>query len=187
MTAPSPHTHPAERETPAGEAMREAVAQWLEAELGLYVSEAAEKAGEFCGPSGPIASELARLTAERDEAREAFMRVAEAVGAPASERLDLEVRDRFARLTERAEKAETFALACELQITTAEAALTTLRADHAAEVARKDAALKPFAEHDPYKADPRLQDRICDWFSPSDFEAASMAYLSLAPKETTDA
>lgn len=61
---------PAERETPAGEAMREAVAQWLESEVGLYVSDAAEKAGEFCGPSGPIASELARLTERADRAAE---------------------------------------------------------------------------------------------------------------------
>jgi hypothetical protein len=42
-----------------------------------------------------IASEIARLTGERDEIREAFMRVAEAIGAPASERLDVEIRDRF--------------------------------------------------------------------------------------------
>lgn len=41
---------------------------------------------------------LARAEAERDEVREAFMRVAEAIGAPASERLDVEVRSRFASL-----------------------------------------------------------------------------------------
>jgi hypothetical protein len=129
----SPHTHPAEREPPAGEAMREAVAQWLESEVGLYVSDAAEKAGEFCGPSGPIASELARLTAERDAAR-ADKQAAETQ----NEALHVKLRA----------LAPHGSCACSYDqpgdvcshhspaLAAAEAALTTQRADHAAEVAR---------------------------------------------------
>jgi len=119
MTAPSPHTHPAERETPAGEAMREAVAQWLESEVGLYVSDAAEKAGEFCGPSGPIAPELARLTAR--------IEVAEAK----AENADLIAKNEWLRSEGLLARARA-----------AEAALITLRADHAAEVARLRDELK---------------------------------------------
>jgi len=61
---------------PAIHDLREAVARWLESEVGFYVSEASEKAGQFCGPSGPIASELARLT-ERAEKAEADQAAAE--------------------------------------------------------------------------------------------------------------
>jgi len=46
-------------------------------------------------------------------------------------------------------------------------------------------ALKPFAEMDPNRIDPKLNDKLSDWFAPSDFKAAFLAYVDLAspPKE----
>lgn len=41
-------------------------------------------------------------------------------------------------------------------------------------------ALKPFAEMDPNNIDPRLNDKISDWFAPSDFKTAFLAYVDLA-------
>lgn len=101
----------AERETPAGEARREAVAQWFLCRFPISLWQARGMADALLS-TGPIASELARLT-------------------------------------ERAEKAEAAVLAAftaswpqdVIDLRAAEATLTTLRADHAAEVARKDAEI----------------------------------------------
>jgi hypothetical protein len=111
MTSPS--THSAERETPAGEAMREAVAQWFVASLGKSIEQGRRAADDLLSVAGPIASELARLTARAE--------VAEAK----AENADLIAKNEWLRSEGLLARARA-----------AEAALTTHRADHAAEVAR---------------------------------------------------
>lgn len=120
----SPNTHPAERKTPAGEAMREAVARQIRAWANRFGAlRSWSSLADTLLKSGPIASELARLT-ER------------AVSAEAR-------TVRLQREATEADRGKAGAVGlwqgCTVIIKQLEAALTTLRADHAAEAARKDA------------------------------------------------
>lgn len=105
MSDPTPPT--------VSDAMREAVAPVTRAEVRACIGPTIPLRRRWVdllmrGPIARLQAETARLMGERDEIREAFMRVAEAIGAPASERLDLEVRDRL-----RAAEAETARLRAE--------------------------------------------------------------------------
>lgn len=143
MTVPTP---PA-----VSEAMREAVAQWLKLHFGLVPNAAKRFAGYFCADNGPIASEIARLTGERDTwklvARGAGVCMTCALGAPdtfgCTDCLNTGFEqgapqgyvpegyhaETVARLTARAE--------------TTQAALSRLKADREAEVAK----LKTACDH----------------------------------------
>lgn len=178
---PVPSTHPAERETPAGEARREAVAQWFVASLGKSSEQGRRAADDLLSVAGPIASELARLTAERDEAREDHVRAEAHICAlevlayidPEHTWKDAAVKERFARIA-------------------AEAALTTLRADHAAEVARLKLANSEYRDASGYLvqrySDLHAGKPVRDLQEASAHFASSAAALdALATTETTDA
>lgn len=121
--------------TPAGEAMREAVAQWFVASLGKSIEQGRRAADDLLSAAGPIASEFARLTAERDEARAKL--------ATATETYTDDFGYVWSPPTAWAYFAACRALsAARAKDEAAEAALTTLRADHAAEVARLRDELK---------------------------------------------
>lgn len=202
----SPHTHPAERETPAGEAMREAVARDLIrakfgeegvtvlfhppqeatleqlATLSARVQEAHNHAAFILRGAGPIASELARLT-ERAEVAE---------GACPGQRC-ASVRERERKHLQHVERLEA---AIRQTQDAAEAALTTLRADHAAEVARLQGAaalalqeLDWQVEQAAHCGDPNYECPMQDIHAPGDGHllARNALRAALATTETTNA
>ena len=116
------------------EAMREAVAQWLKLHFGLVPNAAKRFAGYFCADNGPIASEIDRLTGERDAALAQWTEMAELVCDFASEKAPQAIALVGADRDDWRKRA--FA---------AEAALSRLQADRDAEVGRLRAALEPFA------------------------------------------
>lgn len=162
---------PAERETPAGEAMREAVARFI-AE-GLPIASAAQMADHFLSPPSPIASELARLTAlissseaERDQKCSALLERAEKAEAERDEaRAERDagecsgqrcasVKERERKHLQHVERLQDVIRAGDAAAAAdriaAEAALTSLRAEHAAEVARKDAEITRLKAQTPF-------------------------------------
>ncbi len=154
--------------TPAGEAMREAVAHWFLCRFPISLWQARGMADALLS-TGPIASELARLTAERDK----LQRAVDAYRSPPRLYTLADMQGSI----DRADAAEERASA-------AEAALTTKRADHAAEVARLTEALRFYADEDAWSGQPwRLQ-----FESPGrDGHGSDTARDALATTETTDA
>ncbi len=148
--------------------LREGLARFIMEHSTYVVKEQAEWRADALirGPLAPILAQVSALQAEveglkaeRDEAREAFMRVAEAINAPATERLDLEVRDRLSAL-----QAETRDLRLELAETVQ--ALSEADANHSvAEAAYTEAralAQRAGEERDRAAADCKRLDALLD-------------------------
>lgn len=160
-------THP-----PVSEAMREAVALQLKEHFGLTFSEAIRYADEACRP---IASDIARLTGERDAAREEVEAVKEWAGEPEGWP---SLKVKWDALVSAAEEDHARAAA-------AEADLTRMRAENA----RLRAALDPFGSFGRHWVDAEgwtcntHRESISTWFGPSEFRSAA----ALSNPEQTDA